>query len=405
MEDFLKALIERKQKELNNLKTRSNESEDINEVRSIGERIDAVNLEIRDAQNQLNALEGKEKRFNPMSAVATANTNTSSVMDSDPYGTIEYRKAFKKYVQTGTQIPMEIRANATTATTDIGAIIPTTIMNEFIKEVSKVYGQVYAKVRKLNVKGGVEFPISKLTASVKWVTEAATSDRQKAGDINEKVTFSYHVAEIRVSQTLLAQVVSLDAFENEVVRIMVEAYVKAMDEAIIAGTGSGQPLGITKDSRVKNVVEFTDTEIGDWTAWRKKLFAKVPLAKRGQGEFLFAASTVESNLLTMKDKNDRPVFREATEIAMDNLAGTFFGRNVTLVEPELIKDFETAASGDVVGVYWVPQDYAVNTQMEFGVKRYFDEDTNEWINKGLTIIDGKILDPSGCFLIKKKVAQ
>ena len=403
MKKFLEELIARKQNELNELKTRSNESEDINEVRAIGKRIDAVNEEIREAQNQLIALEERGNGFNPMATVTTSNMNKRDEPDFDPYGTMEYRKAFKKYVQTGEPIPAELRANATTATTDIGAIIPTTIMNEFIKDVSKVYGQVYAKVRKLNVKGGVQFPISKLTASVKWVTETKASDRQKAGDINEKVSFSYHIAEIRVSQTLLAQVVSLDVFESEIVRIMVEAYVKAMDEAIIAGTGSGQPLGITKDSRVTNVVELTDAEIGDWTAWRKKLFANVPLSKRGQGEFLFAASTVESNLLTMKDTNNRPVFKEASEITMDNLAGTFFGRNVTLVEPELIKDFDTASTGDVIGVYWVPQDYAVNTQMEFGLKRYFDEDTNEWINKGLTIVDGKILDPSGCFLIKKKV--
>ena len=39
---------------------------------------------------------------------------------------------------------------------------------------------------------------------------------------------------------------------------MVEAYVEAMDKAIIAGTGSGQPLGITKDTRITNVVEFTE---------------------------------------------------------------------------------------------------------------------------------------------------
>ena len=45
---------------------------------------------------------------------------------------------------------------------------------------------------------------------------------------------------------------------------------------------------------------------------------------------------------------------------------------------------------------WVPSDYAINTNFEFGMKRYFDEDTNEWINKGLTIVDGKILDTSGC---------
>lgn len=189
---------------------------------------------------------------------------------------------------------------------------------------------------------------------------------------------------------------------------MVEAYVKAMDTAIISGTGSGQPLGITVDTRVTgntgNIIEFEADEIGDWTAWRKKLFAKVPLSKRGSGEFLFPASTVESNLLTMKDANGRPLFREATDGTIGNLAGTFFGRDVTLVEPDIIKDYDTASTGDIIGIFWTPNDYAINTQLQFGMKRYFDEDTNEWINKALTIVDGKILDVSGCYLLKKKVS-
>ena len=323
---------------------------------------------------------------------------------------MEYRQAFKKYVQTGVPIPEELRAGGDTGTTlavDIGAIIPTTVMNELIKEVSKVYGQVYAKVRKLNVKGGVEFPISKLAANFKWVNDGQVSEKQKAGEIKDKVVFSYHLGEIRVSETLLTSVVSLDIFESEVAKLLVEAYVKAMDTAIISGTGTGQPLGITKDPRVTgntgNIIEFTETEIADWTAWRKNLFAKVPLSKRGQGEFLFPSSTVEANLLSMKDKNDRPLFREATEGAIGNLAGTFFGREVTLVEPDIVKDFDTAANGDIIGIFWVPNDYAINTNLQFGMKRYFDEDTNEWINKGLTIVDGKILDVSGCYLLKKKV--
>ena len=107
--------------------------------------------------------------------------------------------------------------------------------------------------------------------------------------------------------------------------------------------------------------------------------------------------------MTMKDANNRPLFKEATDLNMGNTAGSFFGRTTDLVEPDIIKDFATASNGDVVGVMWVPSDYAINTNFEFGMKRYFDEDTNEWINKGLTIVDGKILDTSGCYLIKKKV--
>lgn len=417
MKEFLQNLINNKEARANELRKLIQDATTADEVRSYGNELTTVENELREAKAQLQQLEARNvmnepsaNGFNPSATVATTQMNQRKSTE-DKFGTKEYRMAFKKYVQTGEAIPHELRAGGdtgTTVTTDIGMIIPTTIMNEFIKDVSKVYGQIYSKVRKLNVKGGVEFPISKLSANFKWITETTVSNKQKAGDIKDKVSFSYHIGEIRVAESLLAQVVSLDVFESEIVRIMVEAYVKAMDTAIISGTGSGQPLGITVDTRVTgntgNIIEFEADEIGDWTAWRKKLFAKVPLAKRGSGEFLFPASTVESNLLTMKDANGRPLFREATDGTIGNLAGTFFGRDVTLVEPDIIKDYDTASTGDIIGIFWTPNDYAINTQLQFGMKRYFDEDTNEWINKALTIVDGKILDVSGCYLLKKKVS-
>lgn len=417
MKEFLQNLIKNKEARANELRKLIQDATTADEVRSYGNELTTVENELREAKVQLQQFEARNvtkessaNGFNPSAMVASVQMNQRKSTE-EKFGTMEYRMAFKKYVQTGETIPHELRAGGdtgTTVTTDIGMIIPTTIMNEFIKDVSKVYGQIYSKVRKLNVKGGVEFPISKLSANFKWITETTVSNKQKAGDIKDKVSFSYHIGEIRVAESLLAQVVSLDVFESEIVRIMVEAYVKAMDTAIISGTGSGQPLGITVDTRVTgntgNIIEFEADEIGDWTAWRKKLFAKVPLSKRGSGEFLFPASTVESNLLTMKDANGRPLFREATDGTIGNLAGTFFGRDVTLVEPDIIKDYDTASTGDIIGIFWTPNDYAINTQLQFGMKRYFDEDTNEWINKALTIVDGKILDVSGCYLLKKKVS-
>lgn len=417
MKEFLQNLIKNKEARANELRKLIQDATTADEVRSYGNELTTVENELREAKVQLQQFEARNvtkepsaNGFNPSATVATVQMNQRKSTE-EKFGTMEYRMAFKKYVQTGEAIPHELRAGGdtgTTVTTDIGMIIPTTIMNEFIKDVSKVYGQIYSKVRKLNVKGGVEFSISKLSANFKWITETTVSNKQKAGDIKDKVSFSYHIGEIRVAESLLAQVVSLDVFESEIVRIMVEAYVKAMDTAIISGTGSGQPLGITVDTRVTgntgNIIEFEADEIGDWTAWRKKLFAKVPLSKRGSGEFLFPASTVESNLLTMKDANGRPLFREATDGTIGNLAGTFFGRDVTLVEPDIIKDYDTASTGDIIGIFWTPNDYAINTQLQFGMKRYFDEDANEWINKALTIVDGKILDVSGCYLLKKKVS-
>ena len=177
-----------------------------------------------------------------------------------------------------------------------------------------------------------------------------------------------------------------------------------MDEGIVKGSGDGQMLGILNDPRVTNNISMAAADMNDWTAWRKKLFAVIPLSLRGRGEFVFPASTVEGKLMTMQDGVGRPLFREATDLTFTDSGSTgrFFGREVTLVEPDIIGDFETASAGDIVGLFWVPSDYAINTQLQFGMKRYFDDETNQWVNKGLTIVDGKMLDTKSCYIIKKK---
>ena len=44
----------------------------------------------------------------------------------DLYSSVEYRSAFMKYVLSGgrEEIPVEMRADAVTKTTDVGAVIP-----------------------------------------------------------------------------------------------------------------------------------------------------------------------------------------------------------------------------------------------------------------------------------------
>ena len=433
-----KKVLEKRLARLQAKKTKLTEralaSQDAAEVRSINEELGELNEEIAETQEEIDTIEEvtpdpepdpNQQRSNPpvgaqqvnngipMASYSQNPAGTQQRENKDPYASMEYREAFKAYVQRGTPIPENLTQRAggdagPTVAADLGMIIPTTIMNEFIKKVSKVYGQLYSKVRKLNIQGGVKFPISDLKANFKWITETTPSGRQKAGDVKEYVEFSYNIGEIRVSQTLLSQVVALQMFEDEIVRIMTEAYVEAMDKGIIAGTGAGQMLGILKDTRVTeqtgHIIEFTAEQFGNWEQWRKRLFSMIPLSKRGKGEFIFTASTVESNLLTMKDANNRPIYKEAAELNVGESTtdGRFYGREVTMVEPDIVADFDTAGSGDVVGVYWIPDDYAINTNLAFGMKRYFDEDKNEWVNKGLTIVDGKILDPSGVYIIKKK---
>lgn len=429
LEKRLARLMAKKQ----NLAARAQASQDVNEVRSINEELEEVNAEISETQEEIDAIAQEEteateadtRSMVPANATLvngtvagsyTQSTNlTQTRENSDPYATMEYRQAFMRYAQTGAQtagvleVDMSTRDGSPANTTTLGATIPTTILNEFINLIRKRYGNLYAKVRKLNIPGAVKVPISDLQATFKWITEDTVSPRQDGGKINEFVMFEYNMAEIRVSQSLLSSIVTIDLFEREIVRIMMIAYMQAMDTGIVKGSGNGQMLGILNDPRVLatgNVVEMTAAEFSDWTAWRKKFFAKLPLGYR-YGDFIFPLSTVEAHLETMADANNNPIFRQATGLEVNdgdaiNPNGRFFGRDIELVEPDIIKDFDTAEAGEVVGIFWQPEEYAINTNMAFGMRRYFDEERNQWVNKMLTVVDGKVLNPCGFWLIKKK---
>lgn len=422
-----KAYFEKRMKRLetkrDSMKQRALASEDVNEVRSINEMLEEINAEIEECRSAIAECEAEEQRSTTPPAdaklvnggvtaatFATTTGKPAEERDADPYATMEYRRAFMRHAQTGAPIPAELvkRDNVPANTTDLGAIIPTTVLNEFINEIRKVYGQLFSKVRKLNVQGNLRVPISELQATARWITESTVSPRQNAGEINQFVEFGFNMLEIRVAQTLLSSIVTLDIFEREVVRIMVIAYMQAMDNGIVNGTGNGQMLGILNDPRViatGNVVTMTAAQINNWTAWRKQFFSKLPLGYRN-GEFIFPLATVDAYLETMADSNNNPIFRQATGLEVNdgdsrNPNGRFFGRNITLVEPDILPDFDSAQSGDVIGIFWQPEEYAINTNMAFGMRRWFDEDRNEWVNKMLTVVDGKVLNPMGYWLIKK----
>ena len=427
MKEFLKKLIAKKEQDAKAIRSKIKASESAQEVRELGETLQAVLDELKEAKDKLAVLDdkkdnddqgsndsaqdsngtddnGQRSDFNPAQTRSigyygmnqTAEHRTGNALDS-----IEYRKAFMKYVQTG-EWNYQKRQDETLVTSDVGKIIPNTIMNEFIKEL-KVYGNLYNRVRKLNVKGGVEFPIEELVPTVTWITETTVSDTQAVPKIKTSVSFGYHIVEARLSQSLLSQVVTLDTLEMEMARLLSEAFAREFDRVILSGTGSGQPMGILNDKRVKteNKITFTAAELADWTKWRTKLFAKVPLAYRGEGVLVMTAATFESQIMTLKDANDRPLYMETFDPVNGTVSGKFAGREVILVEPDIMKDFDAAADGDAFAIYFRPNDYAINTNLQLAFKRWFSDEKNVWYNKGLCIMDGKLLDINSVFVLKK----
>lgn len=432
MKDFLKKLIERKQKQADELRKKIESATDINEARADYATLEALNKEISDAMAQLKKVEEDEgngdnanpapaadegRSFNPVATYGQGN-NGAQVRSDDPLSSMEYRSAFKNFVQNGVKSDiLQKRADAEQVSGDLGILLPNTIVNEIIKGVEKVYGHLYSRVKKTNVKGGVQYPIGAFTATMYWDGTAAddkehgVSEKQKAGAVDKYIQFTYHIGEIRIAQSLLQSVVTVDAFEREIINALVEAYVKAMDEAILNGDGVKQPLGILTEAAkgsagripTANIISFSAEDMEDWKQWQKKLFAKIPLSMRKLApEFVMTAETWESNIMTLEDANGRPVYRETYNPETGDEVCKFKGKTVNLIEEGGIKSFDTASAGDYFGMLWVPEKaYLINSNMQFSYKKYFDEDTNQWITKALVICDGKPLDAKYIWLLKK----
>ena len=448
MKEFLQKLIANKKDEIRQaeankveLEKRIDASNDIDELkringkaRSLGETLVKLKEELDDAEKQLAELDkpadngntggnsapendNGQRKFNPMSTVYKSNDGKGKEQREVecPRSSMEYRKAFMNYVQRGEMSSiLEKRVADQFESKDLGVLLPETIVNEIIKDVEQVYGQLYARVKKTNFRGGVKYPLGSFTATFNRITETTVSERQAGGSVTGSVEFSYKIGEIRLATTLLASILEVPVFEQEFARIIVEAYVKAMDTEILIGTEeNNQMVGILTEanksgtSRIPtaNIITFTTAQMAKWDEWKKRLFAKIPLSMRKERPtFYMTSNTFEANIETLQDSNGQPVARTITNPVNGDETARFFGREVVFVEPldGAIENFDDAATGDYFGMYAVlDKGYAINTNLAFSVTRYFDQETNQYVDKAIVINDGKVLDPKYIYLLKK----
>lgn len=363
----------------------------------------AGEVERRNAAAQLRSLNiaavagGAGTVIDGQSAINARSNPAAPAASEDPFDTAEYRNAFMEYVCRGTAIPMELRADATTTTADVPVMIPTTLQNQIIEKMSE-YGDIWNKVTKMNVQGGIEFPVLDLKAEAFWIGEEETSEYQKLM-ADEKISFMFYQLECRMAQTILASVTTFAMFQARFVPAMAEAMVRALEQAIVRGDGSGKFLGVTKDARVTNVVELSAAEIGDWQAWHKKVKAKMPKAYR-VGEFYMCQSTWDTYIETMADDNRAPVSIGYNPVTGEEVY-RLVGKTVCTTEPDIFPDFDSAEVGDVIGVFIDWKNYVVNSQMVMKTDKWHDYESNKDKYRCLMIADGKVLDPYGIILIKK----
>ncbi|MDQ9778872.1 hypothetical protein RF400_09685, partial [Acinetobacter baumannii] len=87
----------------------------------------------------------------------------------------------------------------------------------------------------------------------------------------------YHQLEVKLAQSFLTSVTTLAQFEAKFPEVAMKAIVKALEQGYINGTGSGQMLGILKDTRIKEEqkIALKAADISSWSAWHQKVKAKM----------------------------------------------------------------------------------------------------------------------------------
>lgn len=353
-----------------------------NRENSINNEIAELEKEIKEAQERAEEKENKEKR----------NFMENNVMDKR--STLEYRQAFMNFVQRGENSDvLEYRADAATTTTTAATVIPTTVMNEIIKE-SKVSGNILSKVRQLNVKGGVKIPTISAVPTASWIDEDTVSDRKAL--TTSSVTFSYYGLEVRIAQTLLSEYTSIDAFEAEFAKLAVEAMVNAKEIAIVNGSGSGQPTGILKTSGVTTVtIKEAEFDYSHFVAAAGKL----PTGYAAGAEWILAQGSWDK-IVGLIDSNGQPVAR--VNYGLGATERSFLGYPVTIVDTDRIKDFDTATAGtDFFAILGNLNYYGLNSNGNLGIYKYRDEEKNQDVTKALEFVDGKVLQPKAFVILKK----
>lgn len=408
MKKYFEKLIEKLTKREAALTTSIEAAQTVEEVNRLRDERDAVRTDLTEARAQLAALPDEEDvppaaQTNQRSAFTVLQNGQQRGNEVPVLESREYQEAFMNFVARGVAIPADLqtRAAEVTQVADGGVAVPTTVLNEIIKQLD-AHGELYRRVRKLNIQGGVEVPVLTLKPVAKWVGEGASEDQKIAA--KDKVSFSYYGIEVKIAQTVLANIVTLDIFNAQFTQLAVEAIIAEVERCIVAGDGNGKPLGVVNDTRVPeaNKITLTEEEMGSWSAWKKKVFRKMKKAYRN-GIFIMAQGTFDGNIDSMEDSVGQPVGRVNYGISGSETY-RFGGKEVLTVEDDVVTPYDVAAEGDVIAIFMKPTDYAINSNMGMTTEKWRDPDTNQVKTKAQMIVDGKLLDANGVLIIKKGAA-
>ena len=374
------------------------------------EALDAKFEEEAKIQANLNALAGVHVQGQAVSVLPPVATAESIVLSGgaktpdvlDRYDTDEYKRAFMNYVLTGKKIPAELtNVDANTKTSDVGAAIPTTTLQKIYEKIEAT-GMILPRVTHTSYKGGVTVPTSSAKPTASWVAEGEGSDKQKKA--LGSITFAYHKLRCAISMSLEVSIVTYPMFESQFVANVAEAMVKAEEQSIISGSGSGQPKGITKETVVtgQNIdIAAATTELAYTDLVKAE--ALLPQAYDADAVWCMTKKTFFEQIVGMVDDKKQPVARVNYGLSGKPVY-SLFGREVVLVG-DYLPSFTASVTADTIFAFIFNfKDYLWNENLGMTFRKYTDNATDDEVTVALALVDGKCVDTNSLVTLTKKKA-
>lgn len=325
---------------------------------------------------------------------------TMSDTVEDIYNSMEYRKAFMNHVIKGEAVPAKfVNADANTKTTDIPAVIPTTVMEKIVEKMEST-GMILPLVTRTAYKGGVKIPTSTVKPVASWVAEGAGSAKQKK--TTGSIDFAYNKLRCAISVSLETDTMALSVFETTFINNVTEAMTKALEQAIVSGTGSGQPKGFLTETAPTG--QALSMAAADKLSYQTLVDAEaaLPLAYEN-GAVWFMTKKTFMAFVGMVDSNKQPIARVNTGIN-GRPERTLLGRTVVLND-YMTSYADSMASAGIIAALFNPKDYVLNTNLAMTIKRYEDNNTDDQVTKAIMLVDGKVVDVNSLVTITKAKAS
>jgi HK97 family phage major capsid protein len=368
----------------------ADETQAIEALRSEVKTMTDVN-EISKANELLEVRRSNLAKFNEGIALIAAevNKNVDSLFDAKADANIEYRMAQMEYIANGKM--SDILTRASTNVSDSAIIINETLYNKIITK-AKSYGSISSMAKKLHVKGGIKIGRGFDKATVTWGNDTLVVESQALKALGT-ISFVANQCRLSVSRTELHYLgYVIDAWEDKLAEAVAEAMAQALDYVEFNGDpDANQPLGILNDPDVNNIREFTEESFNNYINHRGLTVGLN--VKYQKGVYVMTASTFED--LTKVQNGTSNVFAAGVTTTANGQKNTYDGKDVILVENDILKSWSECEAGDCFIVYLNPEDYWFNLQEDVIVDTYQDKKTREMITDVVMYIDGRIADPFG----------